>query len=233
MAVVKTIVCLANSRKLGGRCIAGKEIVGHQCAGWIRPVSARESEAVIEQEYRCRGGGNSRVLDILNIPLIEPRPKGYQQENWLLDPRQRWEKVGGVSCNNLQRFADPIAPLWINGYKTYHGYNDRIPLSMVSGLRTSLRLIWVERMTLSVFSPGAAFGDPKRRVQGRFCHDGLWYWLWVTDPVVERTYLGMPDGDYNIGECFLTISLGEPYIEKETCYKLIAAIIELQREDVP
>ena len=40
----KTIICLANSRKKGGYCIAGKEIVNHQVTPkWIRPVSDTES----------------------------------------------------------------------------------------------------------------------------------------------------------------------------------------------
>jgi len=82
----------------------------------------------------------------------------------------------------------------------------------------------VNRLTLSVFKPGEAFGNSKRRVQGSFRHDGTEYKLWVTDPAYERAYLAKPDGDYDIGECFLTVSLGEPY--NGACYKLIAAIIQ-------
>ena len=46
---------------------------------------------------------------------------------------------------------------------------------------------------------------------------------WVTDPGYERSYLAQADGDYRIGECLLTVSLGEPY--NDACYKLIAAIV--------
>lgn len=49
------------------------------------------------------------------------------------------------------------------------------------------------------------------------------YHLWVTDPRVERTLLAKPDGVYELGECYLTISLGEPF--NGNCSKLIAAII--------
>jgi hypothetical protein len=75
-----------------------------------------------------------------------------------------------------------------------------------------------------VFKPGEAFGNPKRRVQGQFRHCETDYQLWVTDPVYERAYLAKTDGNYEIGETLLTISLGEPY--NDACYKLIAAIIE-------
>ncbi len=75
-----------------------------------------------------------------------------------------------------------------------------------------------------MFRPGEAFGNRKRRVQGRFSHAGVDYALWVTDPVYEREYLAKLDGGYDLGECYLTISLGELY--QQFRYKLIAAIIE-------
>lgn len=40
----------------------------------------------------------------------------------------------------------------------------------------------------------------------------------------ERTYLAKHEGRYEIGPCFVTVSLGEPF--RGACYKLIAAIIE-------
>ena len=52
---------------------------------------------------------------------------------------------------------------------------------------------------------------------------GIRYCLWVTDPVHERRYLAKPDGTYPVDECFLTISLGEPF--GGAVYKLIASII--------
>ena len=82
----------------------------------------------------------------------------------------------------------------------------------------------MDELELGVFAPGEAFGNRKRRVQGRFGHAGRQYALWVTDPVCERRYLAKLDGDYRFGRCFLTISLGEPF--QEHCYKLIAAVIE-------
>ena len=87
----------------------------------------------------------------------------------------------------------------------------------------SLRLIKVNNLTLSVFAPGEGFGDSTRRVQGRFRHCGVDYWIRVTDIKCEREYVGRPDGEYSVGQAYLTISLGEPY--GEYAYKLIAAVI--------
>ncbi len=224
MAIFKRIVCLANSRKLNGRCIAGKELRDGKPVGWLRPVSAREHEEVSEYERQYSDGSDPQVLDIVEVPLLDARPKGYQQENWLLDPDQYWKKVGSVRWTDLAKLADPIESLWIDGNHTYNGLNDKIPLAQAGAIRSSLRLLHAKKLTLSVFKPGEAFGNPKRRVQGSFRHGVNDYRFWVTDPHYERAYLAKPDGQYEVGETFLTVSLGEPF--DEACYKLIAAIIE-------
>ena len=227
MPITKRIVCLANSRKLHGRCIAGIELSGRHHLGWIRPVSVREHEEVAEYERQYPDGSDPRVLDVIDVPLLEPRPRGYQQENWLLDPERYWEKIGRLSWSDLRRLAEPIAPLWFDGNSTYHGRNDRVSLAQAGTLKSSLRFVHVTELLLSVFAPGDAFGNSKRRVQGRFVHDETDYRLWVTDPEYEREYLLKPDGDYESDESYLTVSLGEPY--NDACYKLIAAIMERPR----
>jgi hypothetical protein len=228
MAIVKRLLCLANSRKLDpGRCVAGIEFSGNRRIGWVRPVSAREHGEVSEYERQYEDGSDPRVLDVMNVPLLEARPKDYQQENWLLDPDHYWQKVTRASWSDLERFAEPVSPLWIDGYKTYNGRHDRIPFAQATGLTSSLRLIRVDRLTLSVFKPGEAFGNPKRRVQGRFIHSGTEYRLWVTDPAYEREYLAKSDGEYEVGESYVTVSLGEPH--DGAIYKLVAAIMERAR----
>ena len=224
MKTVKRIVCLANARRRSGRCIAGKVWDGNQPGNWIRPVSDREGEEVSEDERRYEDGRDPQVLDIIDVSLLSPKPNNHQQENWLLDSDRSWIRVGVLPHDRLQQLVDPIAPLWIDGHSTNRGCNDQIPLARAKSLDGSLRLIHVDRVQLCVFRPGEAFGNPKRRVQGRFSYAGQEYALWITDPVYERKYLLKPDGEYKIGESFLTISLGEPF--NEACYKLIATVIQ-------
>ena len=225
MKTVRRIVCLANARRRSGRCIAGKVWEGNRPGNWIRPVSDREGEEVSEDERRYEDGLDPEVLDIIDVPLLSPKPNDHQQENWLLDSDSYWIKVDVLSLDRLQQLVDPIAPLWINGHSTYRGLNDQVPLAQAKSLDSSLRLIHVERVHLFVFRPGKEFGNPKRRVQGRFSYAGQEYAFWVTDPVYERKYLSEPDDEYEIGESFLTISLGEPF--KGDCYKLVATVIQV------
>ena len=225
MIEIKRIVCLANSRKLAGRFIAGLEWGPEKGRGrWIRPVSEREGQDVSEYERQYPDGSDPRILDIIDLPLRERRPDGCQSENWLLNQEYYWEKVGSYSPFELSALVDPVEPLWVNGHSTYHGRNDKIPNAVASDVSTSLRLIEVEELVLTVFAPGEAFGNSKRRVQGRFVHAGQAYSFWITDPIYEKSYLSRLDGTYRIGRCYLTISLGEPY--GDAIYKLIAAIVE-------
>jgi hypothetical protein len=105
-----------------------------------------------------------------------------------------------------------------------------VALDQAASLRSSLRLVHVDRLTVRVLRPGAAFNNPKRRVQGQFQHEGTWHHLWVTDPVYEQRFLAQPDGTHDLGECCLTISLGEPY--EGYAYKLIAAVIEREENSL-
>jgi len=225
IATVKRIVCLANSRKEGDRCIAGKELLGSGEPGaWVRPVSDREDEAVNANERQYADGSEPDILDVVDVPVCEARPKGYQQENWLLDPGHRWKRIRRVAPQALERLVDSAGPLWIDGYDTHHGRNDRLPLERAGSLNNSLRLIRVGKLVLDVFAPRIEQGDFKRRIKGGFRHAGEDYRLWVTDPVCEQTYLNRPNDRYQLGECYLTVSLGEPY--QGYAYKLIAAIIQ-------
>src|SRR5690349_16723407 len=123
MTIVKRIVCLANSRKLSGRCIAGIELAGTRRDGWIRPVSDREHQEVSEHERQYDDGSDPKLLDIMDVPLIEARPKEYQRENWRLDPERYWERVGRLAWKDLRGLADPVGRLWIDGNHTSNGFN--------------------------------------------------------------------------------------------------------------
>ena len=53
----KKMICLAKSRKTGGFCVAGKEILNDGTVGqWLRPISARDTEEIFANECRFENG---------------------------------------------------------------------------------------------------------------------------------------------------------------------------------
>lgn len=219
--VIKRIVCLANSRKLGGRCVAGKEI---RSRDWIRPVSDRPHEEVSEVERRYEDGVDPRVLDVIDVPLVRHNPGAHQPENWLLDPQFYWVRMGQMDVRQLPQLVDKPLVLWSSiASESADGILDRISVAEAVAAQRSLYLIRVEDLDIEVRTPRVG----KRKVKGEFRFGAHSYRLIVTDPVAERNALAQPDGRSNVGPCYLTISLGEPF--GGYCYKLIAAVIALDQ----
>ncbi|KUF20202.1 hypothetical protein AT728_31100 [Streptomyces silvensis] len=220
METTKRLVCLANSRKHHGRCVAGIDMASNT---WVRPISDRTGHEVAEHERRYGNGAEPRVLDVIEMRLVERRRSGFQRENWLMDPTVRWRRTGRASWDDLRRLEQPAEPLWINsGDDTYKGVNDRVSVAQAAGLTDSLRLIRVDSVTITVEQ---AY-DPSRGLEVRagFRHSECAYILRVTDCVYEERFKGRGVGSYRIGESFLTVSLGEEW--SGYYYKMVAAIIE-------
>jgi hypothetical protein len=163
----------------------------------------------------------------MSVPLLDPRPRTFQTENWLLDPDADWKHVGRITWNELAGMTDSPQVLWLNTNSTRRGQNDRVALDDSTRLDCSLYLLHLPALTLHVFAPGADFGNQKRRVQAIFRYGEVDYELWVTDPVIEVAYLAKPNDSYLLGECFVVVSLGEPY--EGFAYKLAATVITPDR----
>src|SRR5206468_2859420 len=102
MVTVKRIICLANSKKMSGRCIAGRELGAGGAGQWIRPVSSRPNEEVSENERQYADGSDPGLLDVIDVPLLRQAPHACQTENWLLDPSQYWRRIRRANWNELQ-----------------------------------------------------------------------------------------------------------------------------------
>ena len=224
MAVTKRIVCLANSRKTGGRCLAGIEKLDNRLGGWIRPVGDRTNQEVLEHEFQYKDGSEPKLLDVIDVPLLEHRPERHQQENWLLDSSQNWKQIDVYEWNDLHKVAETSGTLWQNLSSTNNRFNDRVPASQAIKGINSLKLIHVDSLQLRVYGPGTYYSNQEPRVRGIFQFAENEYALWVTDPYIEQMYDAMGDGYYSLGECYLTISLAESW--RGYCYKLIAAVME-------
>ena len=229
MNYTKRIVCLASSKKHGGRCVAGKEMSDGHDHSWIRPVSARPSAEVLLDERRYENGQEPQILDVMDIPMLAPVPRVHQTENHMIDDQEYWVRRGALGWNDLAPLADSPQTLWTNSNDaTYHGRYDRIIQATATAHHGSLYLIRPEQTTIRVLTPGAAFGNPKRCVRANFVYRDIRYDLTVTDPTVEASFLARPNGDYPVEQdVYFCVSLAEAHTDGY-CYKLIATIISQQ-----
>ncbi len=229
MSYTKTIVCLANSWKLpSGRCVAGREVTASGFGKWIRPVSARQTQEISEEERWYENGADPAVLDVIAIEMTRSVPHLHQHENHLIDAEYYWSKQRRVSWKELQQAVeDPAGPLWLNGKSSSHGHNDSVAEDRLGNITRSLYLVRPSRLKLIVAPEGGDFRPTRRRVRALFDLCGDTYRLAVTDPWIASKYLAGSDGERELGDTVICISLGEVF--HGFAYKLVAAVITPQR----
>lgn len=223
--LVERIVCLANSRKVSGRCVAGKRTTD---GTWCRPISKRPGHEISEFDRRYPDGTTAQVLDVIEIPCIEKRPLGYQHENVLIDDRFYWEKKGRATWQAVLALVDRDADIWANGYSAYYNRNNRVPASLIDADGGSLRLIELDEIILHAEPKAPEFGKMKLVVRASFEYGGHEYKLDVTDPMFERDCLEKGNGRYHLRSAIACVSLAEPYTDGYA-YKLVASIITPKR----
>jgi Dual OB-containing domain len=224
MAYSKEIICLANARRPGGRCVAGKEVLRAALGGWIRPVSARATSEVSAEERQYEPGAEPAILDIMGIPLRAPAPNNPQTENHIIDDHHHWRKLGQFAWEKLPALSDSPSSLWANGSSSFHGLNDRMPGWLASDFHNSLHLIRPDDVVIRVLTSGADFGNDRRRVRAQFVYRDTKYDFIVTDPASEELFLARPNGEDTIGASYFCVSVTLEHTDGYS-YKLVATII--------
>jgi len=235
MSYTKTIVCLANSRRSGNYCVAGKEVLGRGRFGeWIRPVNAQNyDDAISPEDMKLADGNCPKLLDVVAVPILDHRPQNFQQENHLIDTGKSWKRVGRVGHDELPALLDNVpGQIWVN----HGGNNNRISAIDAHNFRYSLLLIKSDNLIVTVeWKPRGRRGE--RRIRAEFRHNRHSYNLVVTDPVAESKYIQMSTADYRKdnrdlprqysvpGDSYLCVSLAERPFTDGKHYKLVAAII--------
>jgi hypothetical protein len=214
------LVCLANSRKLGGRCVAGLRMRDKQVkvGDWVRPVSLAEHGEVAVPHYA--DGREMRLGDVVSFHEGQAvrHPPGYQPENVAFSGS--WRREGRVTWATLCRLAEAGEEPWPSGGSSSMGRNDRFLLEQAPLVRGSLTLRRVDDLELIVQqNPYSSAWD----VRGEFSIGGSTLRLKVTDPVVEARLQSTRQSE-SIGDALVCLSLGEPY--QGYVYKLLAGVLQ-------
>jgi hypothetical protein len=209
-------VCLANSIKEGGRCLAGIVLNGDDIAYagdkplWIRPVCPENQHGQISFFYAF----GIQLLDIVEITVGRAVPADFQVENTTFDVKEM-QVVG--------RYFFPTALLNVlteTDSPTLFGSTSRsVPVDDVHELDYSLTLIRTYRPTFYTVLKGER---AKEQLRILFSYHGVTYDLPVTDPEFLEFYRNDASATQNLADVYLTLSLGIAHEGKH--YKLVAAV---------
>ena len=174
-----TFVCLANSRKHNGRCLAGKALFNGTYSKWIRPVTEHPSEELQWPEHCLQSGEDASILDLLEIELLQPKGKQHQQENWLMDVSVPLKKKGPISLDDISQIVDSPGSLWGLGSSSKSGLNNFVPASEIHQFDGSLYLIDVNSFKLQIIEESYPY--TRKTMVGFFSYKGAEYKLKITD----------------------------------------------------
>jgi len=224
--VTKKIVCLANSFRPGGSCVAGIEIVNGQYGDWIRPISHRANEAISDFEKTYADGTRLALLDVIEISFDAHRPEHHQTENWLISRGVKWRKLRTASRDELLGAVIPqTAPLWLPAQSTNRGLNDKIATDVAQNFTCSLALIKPETADVEVSVNRYNPDNPKTEIWVEFSWSGIDHKMKLTDPVQFERFKTGGGGCHRLKNPFLCISLAEVWEQNQSASMLVAGLI--------
>lgn len=219
MNPLTTILCLANSRKFSGHCIAGKAISNGIIGSWIRPVSKRRGGELSDSECLYQNGKRPELLDVMSVPLKKSAHDYYQTENYVIDENGKWQFLKKALWSSAVAALDSVSgELWVNGSDSSHGKNDRVPEPVAKKLNRSLYLIRPYGLSIQAATEGGM-----RKIRANFTLNTIPYKFIITDPIIEKRLLEQRDGSYPVKDALLCVSLGELF--HGYAYKLVAAVL--------
>ena len=224
----KTLLCLANSRRPGGTCVAGKEFAAGKALGWIRPINTTNGGAISLRDRVYSNQSHADVLDIVTIDFESPKPHLHHQEDHQIDAGTCWKKSGRGTWKDVVAATDTVSgALWINEGSSYHGTNDKVSEASAAKLKGSLLLVEPVGLELVVGMESAYQAPDVRRVRAKFRYNDIAYNFVVTDEVIEQAYFAKGNGTYRIEDARLCVSVAEVLNGNAT--KLVAAVFTSDR----
>src|SRR5947209_7506423 len=113
------LICLANSRKHGGRCVTGLRVDG---SGWIRPVGTLPDGTLYPPNYTLNDGSPATLLDVIQVGIRTHRPAPHQPENWQIDGTT-WSLITRPMDTKL---VQVVRNAVVSGPELIVGFSDRV-----------------------------------------------------------------------------------------------------------
>ena len=204
----RTIVCLANSYKHGGRCVAGVCLEDRK---WVRLRSAEGDGSLSLHDYLLADGhGELRLLDVFEAELQYAMPSNCHPEDWVAMPSLRLVErpCPAKSWNKVIEKVEKSGSL-------LGGYGDRVwaSLFLKRPAAASLALVCPTDIWWWVREERG-----KIKCRALFRRNNVTYDLAVTDPRWLEQMKLLPVGIHahrllapETNETWLTISLSEAF----------------------
>ena len=209
------MLVLANSKKAGGRCLAG---IDTKTLKWIRPITDQlHCEVPAKNTLNKTTKNQFRPLDVIEIELIEPRPLKYQRENWLCKP----ESIQTVNSINVQKIYPKLIPEI--EFATWFLRDPEIKINPDDYKRYKTN---APSLALIEVSSAKLFHNRHNSRRISFTHGKTKWDLPFTDDFYEGA-------DSDLGRSLLCLSIGEEWkpnwepSNKTWHYKLVAGLIAL------
>lgn len=215
----KYFICLANSYKRGGRCIAGVEVAVSQddhweivrnkdeSPHWIRPIDQyTEYGEIIEGEAR-----HIPLLSVVQLRDVVPCPHESHSEdvNYL-----QMTTIGMITGNHK------VLDLFIDNIHSEIFYTTELAISPETYAMGNYSLMMIHPENVNFQE------DPtKNRARYRmlFSYHGANYDFSITDPVFYERLALQPDLISSLSDFYLTLSIGLEYEGRH--HKLIAGLL--------
>lgn len=210
------IVCLANSFRVGGRCLGGIELDDNNnpilLSGrpkWIRPVCNTEHEEVPTNLV-----SHISLLDIVEFINLKATGHGHQSENILINPNSI-QIIGKFPISQLDSISDNARFNSIFGNR-----GAAVPEHIVGELNYSLMLL-----SLDTFETNERVFENRQypQVKLSFRHNNQVYNFPITDPSFLHKYGINNNILHGKQKIFVSLSLAAPH--EEWSSKLVAGVI--------
>ena len=215
----KFFVCLANSYKRGGRCIAGVEVVSDNKGGWKpvrnddgRPRWIRPIAQTTYGEIPNYVADNIEMLSVIKLADVVPCPELCHVENVYYSRMEPYEYNTSQESSIMNQLIDSKhLSIFLNRGRA-------VSAEMLADVNYSLMLIHPDK--------ASAYRDENReksKNRMNFTYYGVEYDLPITDPAFLDEFKREPERYNEIPDVYLALSLGLEF--EGWHHKLVAGVI--------